>query len=254
MKSQVVDDRVSYSFLGPGGEIALHVPSTVQIRDTGRRFCVSCGRQSGKLFGQGFCYPCFKNSPENAECIIRPELCRAHLGEGRDPDWERRHHNQPHHVYLANSGGLKVGVTRETQVPTRWIDQGASSAAVLATTPNRYWSGVIEVELKQFLSDKTNWQRMLKGQDPDIDLSDIHHRVQALSRPEWAGFLHMEAEVVTLRYPVIQYPESVKSIKLDTSPTITGELAGIRGQYLMFTDNRVLNIRNHSGYEVELTV
>lgn len=132
--------------------------------------CVSCGRLTKKGFGQGFCYPCFANSPDNAECILRPELCEGHLGGGRDPEWEQKHHVQPHYVYLALSSGLKVGITRGTQIPTRWIDQGASSAIILAEVPYRRLSGEIEVTLKEFYNDKTNWQRMLKNQVLDADL------------------------------------------------------------------------------------
>lgn len=254
MLTTLTENKVSYAFGSPSGPIAITGQSQVRIKDTGRRLCVSCDRLVPKLFGQGFCYPCFKNSPDNAECIIRPELCRAHIGEGRDPEWEERNHNQPHCVYLANSGGLKVGVTRTTQIPTRWMDQGACAAIVLATTPNRYLAGVIEVEMKQFFNDKTNWQKMLKGLDPELDLADVHQKTQSLTRPEWHDYIHPEGTIQTVKYPVTRYPDTIKSTKLDNFPTITGILMGIRGQYLIFDDNRVLNVRNHSGYEVELTI
>src|SRR3972149_10601342 len=124
--------------------------------------CISCGRRTKTSFAQGFCYPCFISSPEVSECIIRPELCQAHNGIGRDMEWERKHHLQEHFVYMAHTSGIKVGVTRSTQVPTRWIDQGASEAILFAKTPNRYLAGCIEVCLKKHVSDKTQWQRMLK--------------------------------------------------------------------------------------------
>ena len=120
----------------------------VKINYTGRINCINCGRVTKKSFAQGFCYPCFMNAPQNAECIVRPELCEAHIGKGRDPDWEEDNHNQPHVVYLAISTGIKIGVTRSTQVPYRWIDQGAWKAVKLAETENRYQAGLIEVDFE----------------------------------------------------------------------------------------------------------
>ncbi len=123
--------------------------------------CVSCGRGVTKFYGQGFCFPCFRDAPEASECIVRPELCRAHLGEGRDPAWERDHHDTEHFVYLSHTGGIKVGVTRGTQVPVRWIDQGAVLALPIARTPYRQLAGAIEVALKAHFADRTNWRKML---------------------------------------------------------------------------------------------
>lgn len=254
MMTSLINNEVNYSINAIDQDLAITPNMSIEIQDTGRRYCVSCNRSVSRLFAQGFCYPCFQNSPENSECIIRPELCQAHHGKGRDPEWETRNHNQPHHVYLANSGGLKVGVTRSTQVPTRWMDQGASEAVILANTPNRYLAGIIEVHFKSLLSDKTNWQRMLKGLDPSLDLQAIYTDIQTQMPEEWKNYLATDYVYQQLIYPVIEYPLKVKSIKLDTSPSISGELIGIRGQYLIFKDNRVLNIRNHSSYEVELTV
>src|SRR5690554_2826808 len=143
----------------------------ISIHFTHNIFCKKCGNKTKTSFNQGFCYDCFKNAPESAECIIRPELCRAHLGEGRDVEWEERNHNQPHIVYLAASDVVKVGVTRGTQIPTRWIDQGANEAIKLAETPNRYLAGVLEVALKSEFTDKTNWRKMLRNEvDESIDL------------------------------------------------------------------------------------
>ena len=110
-------------------------------------YCCVCGQKIKKSFFQGFCYPCFQSSAEASECIIRPELCRAHLGCGRDVEWEKRNHDQPHFVYLAVSSGLKVGVTRKTYLVNRWMDQGASFGIRFAEVPNRYTAGLIEVAL-----------------------------------------------------------------------------------------------------------
>ena len=213
--------------------------------------CIACGRTTKKSFAQGFCFPCMRNSPMNSECIIRPELCRGHLGEGRDLEWERENHVREHIVYLAVSSDVKVGVTRGDQLPTRWIDQGASSAVVLARTPHRAAAGQIEVALKAAFTDRTSWQKMLKNdvlENPDWEaaraLAEKHVPV------EHQAYLQEQEEILELHYPVQQYPEKVKSLSFDKTVMVEGVLLGIKGQYLLFDENRVLNIRKHSGYEL----
>jgi hypothetical protein len=177
------------------------------------------------------------------------------LGEGRDPDWEEKHHNVPHIVYLAATDAVKVGVTRATQVPTRWIDQGAAQAIILAETPNRYEAGMLEVALKDFFTDKTNWQRMLKNETDDtIDLVDEKWRLHDELPSDLTTHFSEEDDVLSLKYPVEMYPEKVKSIGLDKTPSFNAVLKGIRGQYLMFEGGMVMNIRKHTGYTVQLTV
>lgn len=221
---------------------------------TGIINCTKCSKITKKSFGDGFCYSCFISAPEAAECIIRPELCRAHLGEGRDPEWEERNHNQPHVVYLAASSAVKVGITRETQIPTRWIDQGASSAIVLARTSNRYEAGVIEVALKDFYIDKTHWQKMLKNEiDGDVDLEDEKWSLEEQLPSDIAEFISDDSEVWHINYPVITYPKTVKSLSFEKTPKICGILTGIKGQYLIFEDGSVFNVRKHSGYYVEIS-
>ena len=208
-----------------------------------------------KSFAQGFCFPCFKNAPENSPCIIRPELCEGHLGKGRDAEWEENHHVQPHVVYLALSSGLKVGVTRGNQVPTRWIDQGATQAIRLAETPHRQLAGAIEVVLKDYMSDKTNWQRMLKNQIAEgIDLLKEKQKAKALLSGDLQQYISEKNDVFTFNYPVDSYPLKVKSVNFDKLPEIEGKLKGIKGQYLIFMDNRVLNIRRHTGYFITLSI
>ncbi|MEX1192182.1 MAG: DUF2797 domain-containing protein [Brumimicrobium sp.] len=219
----------------------------------GTIICKSCGRKTKTSFNQGFCYPCFKNAPESAECIIKPELCRAHLGEGRDVGWEERNHNQPHFVYLAATDVIKIGVTRATQIPTRWIDQGASYAIRLAETPNRYLAGVLEVALKSEFTDKTNWRKMLKNEiDNNLDLEETKWELEELLPDDLTEYFSDEDEVTNINYPVLQYPVKVKSIGLDKIPVISGKLLGIKGQYFLFDGDRVMNIRKHTGYKVLL--
>jgi len=250
----VIGNPINYSLL-LHEEVHLNqlIGKEVQLLWTGRINCRKCNKEIKKTFGEGFCYECFVTAPEAAECILRPELCKAHLGIGRDPEWEQKNHNQPHVVYLAASSAIKVGITRLTQVPTRWIDQGASEAIIIAETPNRYEAGRIEVELKSLYTDKTSWQRMLKNEiDESIDLEEEKWQLEEQMPADITDFFTEDDEVVELHYPVIEYPTKVKSIKLDREPEFKAVLKGIKGQYLIFDEGRVMNIRSHTGYFVQL--
>lgn len=216
--------------------------------------CIVCGSKTKTSFAQGFCYPCFINSPEVSECIIRPELCQAHNGIGRDMEWERKHHLQEHFVYMAHTSGIKVGVTRSTQVPARWIDQGASEAILLAKTPNRYLAGCIEVCLKKHVSDKTQWQRMLAETRCTASLINEKSKMADLLPDEFREYLSEDNTITAIKYPVIKYPEKVKSVNFDSHPEISGMLNGIKGQYLLLDNDRVLNIRRHTGYVISIYV
>lgn len=221
----------------------------------GRIVCPVCHSETKKSFGDGLCYSCFVTAPEAAECILRPELCTAHLGGGRDPQWEQDHHNQPHVVYLAASDVVKVGVTRATQVPNRWIDQGAWAAIRLAETPNRYEAGMLEVALKEFFTDKTNWQRMLKNEvDETIDLEEEKWSLHEQLPADLTTYYSENDEIITIEYPVTEYPTKVTSMSFDKTDLIEGTLVGLKGQYLLFEGGKVLNIRKHTGYDVTLTV
>lgn len=250
-----LDDDVTYSLhLSESISMNDFIGQTISLSWNGIIICAICEKQTKKSFGDGLCYNCFANAPQAAECIIRPELCRAHLGEGRDPEWEEAHHNQPHVVYLAASDCVKVGVTRDTQIPTRWIDQGASSAIRLAETPNRFEAGRLEVELKQFFTDKTNWQRMLKNEvDESIDLVEEKWTLHDQLPADLTAYFSENDEVMEINYPVLEFPEKVKSMSFDKTPEISGKLMGIKGQYLMFDGGRVMNIRRHIGYFVKIS-
>jgi len=229
------------------------VGNELKLTWNGQIFCSSCGKITKKSFGDGFCYPCFMSAPEAAPCIIRPELCRAHLGEGRNSEWELRNHNVPHVVYLAASDIVKVGITRGEQVPTRWIDQGASAAIRLAETPNRYEAGILEVALKDFFADKTNWQRMLKNEiDEQIDLVEEKWNLHDQLPSDLTHYFSENDEVTEIHYPVLEFPQKVKSLSFDKTPVVQSKLMGIKGQYLIFSGGEVLNIRKHTGYRVGL--
>jgi len=217
--------------------------------------CIACGRKTNKSFSQGFCYPCFINAPETSECILRPQLCLAHEGISRDMEWAEDHCLKDHFVYLAISSGVKVGVTRSAQIPTRWIDQGAWQAIKLAKTPNRYLAGLIEVSLKEHISDRTQWQRMLKNQLIEgVDLLNKKKEMLEHLSNELRKYEYPENEITEITYPVNEYPEKVKSVSFDKLYEIEGRLWGIKGQYLIFDDGTVLNIRKHNGYKVSLEI
>ncbi len=254
MKSHL-DDPVTYHL--PLGDVDIPLNpllgTPIRLSFDGEIHCLSCGRQIRKSYGQGYCYPCFINGPENSECIIRPELCRAHEGQGRDPVWEREHHLQPHVVYLAVSSHLKVGVTSAGETRTRWVDQGAYQAILLAETPNRYLAGLIEVAMKAYVSDRTGWQKMLKEQEPaHVDLVTRKHDLGARLDPDLRRYVSDDDRITTIHYPVLEPPRKVKSLSFDKTPVIQGTLTGIKGQYLMFDAERVLNVRKHGGYVVAL--
>lgn len=248
-----LDGQVSYALPLLDGplELAPYIGEPFTLRATGVLSCVSCGRRVKKLFAQGFCYPCLTTAPEAAECIVRPELCRAHLGEGRDPEWEREHHDTEHVVYLSYTGAVKVGVTRSTQVPVRWIDQGAVSALIIARVPYRQLAGLIEVDLKRILADRTNWRAMLKRVPPDhAALFAARDQARLALREDLQQHLLMDEVPMDIAYPVLAYPPKVVSISLEKQPVISGRLMGVKGQYLLFEDGRVFNVRNHSGHHV----
>lgn len=226
---------------------------TLRLEFRNRIYCIHCGNLTKKSFAQGYCYPCFIRLPETDACILRPELCQAHLGISRDMEWSEKNCLQDHFVYLAISSGLKVGVTRASQIPTRWIDQGAWKAIKIAMTPNRYLAGMIETELKKHFADKTNWRDMLRNKlDTGSDLLEGKAKAYDLIAEDLKKYFIENDEIQEFHYPVRAYPEKVKSFSFDKENRIEGILVGIKGQYLIFKDGRVLNIRKHNGYLVTI--
>lgn len=226
----------------------------VTLHFSGLITCVGCGRRISKTFFNGYCYPCLKSSPETSECITQPEKCRAHLGEGRDIEWENSHHNQPHVVYLSNTSGVKVGVTSVAHLPMRWIDQGATEAVVIARTPNRYEAGLIEVALKQHISDKTVWQRMLTNDHVEFDLlhfvRELTQKVPDLSQ----DFLSLNESLCRIHYPVLYYHTKIKSLDLEKQSGFSDVCIGIKGQYMIFQSGMAFHVRKYGGYFVKVDV
>ncbi|MEH6765952.1 MAG: DUF2797 domain-containing protein [Aequorivita antarctica] len=216
--------------------------------------CLNCGLQK-KIYRQGFCYDCFYEIPQAADWIINPELSKAHLGiEDRDLAYEEKVQLQPHVVYLANSSSVKVGVTRKSQIPTRWIDQGAHEAIEIVEVPNRYLAGITEMALKAHVSDKTNWRSMLKNDLKDEDLVEWRNKLKQFIPAEAVDYYLENNSETNLQFPVLKYPEKPKSLNLEKTPFYEGILKGIKGQYLIFDDDTVFNIRGNEGYVVSIVV
>lgn len=216
--------------------------------------CLNC-KKNKKIYRQGYCYDCFFEIPQAADWIMKPELSKAHLGiEDRDLEYEEKVQLKPHIVYLANSSNVKVGVTRKTQIPTRWIDQGAHEAIEIVEVPNRYLAGITEVALKDYVGDKTNWRTMLKNEIKDENLVEWRDKLRQYI-PEEAQQYFIESNTETnLEFPVLKFPKKLKTLNLTKTPEYTGVLKGIKGQYLIFDDDTVFNVRSNEGFVVTLNV
>lgn len=260
-----LSESVDYQLLVGDEAIGLNAAlgSTVTLRFNGNIFCTHCGRKTNKSFSQGHCYPCFKRLAACDLCIMSPEKCHYDAGTCREPEWGEANCMIDHIVYLANSSAPKVGITRSTQVPTRWIDQGAVQALPIARVQNRRLSGLLEVACKGHISDKTNWRTMLKGEPENVNLSQIRDDVlasagldvQALQNEYGIaaiGLIDNESEQ-KISFPVLEYPSKITSLNAEKTPEIQGTLMGIKGQYLIF-DIGVINIRKYGGYEITAQV
>lgn len=234
---------------------------TIRLDFAGTIHCVACGRETSKSFNQGYCFPCFRKLASCDRCIVSPELCHFHLGTCREPDWGLQHCMQPHVVYLANSSGVKVGITRAGQIPTRWIDQGASQALPMIEVASRRASGLIESALKAHVADRTDWRKMLKGTPEPVDLAkraevllplcqNVLSEAEPAEEPGRPEFL--AAAERAFDYPVLEYPDKVRSINAEKQRCVTGTLLGIKGQYLIL-DTGVINLRKYAGYRVSFS-
>lgn len=235
---------------------------TISIEHIGDIHCIHCGRRTKKSFSQGYCYPCFSKLPQCDTCIMSPEKCHFHHGTCRDPEWGEKYCFTDHFVYLSNTSGVKVGITRGTQLPTRWIDQGATQGLPIFRVQTRYQAGLIEDCIREHIADKTHWQKMLKGNSDSVDLHSLRDELMAKSE-DGLEFLEQEhglqalqrlynENITEIKFPVEQFPEKVKSLNLDKQPLVEGVLQGIKGQYLIM-DTGVINIRKFTAYNVKFT-
>ena len=249
-------DVVQYSLKINGEKHVMNdlIGSQIKLTWNGEVICI-CGRRDTKFYRSGFCYTCYWEAPQASQSIFKPELCTADLGiEERDLEWEKKFQITPHYVYLSNSSGMKVGVTRKNNEVTRWIDQGASQAILLAETPNRRLAGLIEIELKKHVSDKTNWRKMLSGDPPELELGDQKKHYLKYIPDDLKQFIISDDNITELKYPVLTYPKKVKSLRFQKQTIIEGKLLGIKGQYLLLEQDQVFNVRAHQGYLIDILI
>lgn len=266
MRAELSDDgQVKYFFRLSGREMPLAdaLGKRLRLEFSGQIACVHCGTSTNKSFNQGYCFPCFNQLAQCDRCIMSPELCHFHAGTCREPEWGATFCMTDHLVYLSNASGVKVGITRVNQIPTRWIDQGAVEAIPLYRVATRQVSGLVEAAARVHVADKTNWRLMLKNEQPDACLqsaaADLQDKLAPMVRDLQSqfGIQAVQAvrnrESIALSYPVLQYPDKVSTLNPEKTPVITGQLQGIKGQYLIL-DSGVINIRKFSGYELALSV
>lgn len=257
---QPVGHPVEYQLRLGDDYVALNplIGQPVSIEFDGVIRCINCDRVTKKSFSQGFCFPCMRKLAACDSCIMSPEKCHFHLGTCREPEWGIANCMVEHVVYLANSSGLKVGITRGTQVPTRWIDQGAVDAIPMLRVATRQLSGLVEVACKAYVADRTNWRTMLKGETTELDLAAERDKLLALVADDLDALRAehgadsiraVQEPSLGLSYPVDVWPEKIKTHNLDKTPSVSGVLQGVKGQYLIL-DTGVINIRKYTGYQV----
>ena len=227
------------------------VGKEIRISFSSKKLCLGCQCTiRGRTYSQGYCYSCFISLPQTDMCMLKPEQCHYQQGTCRDSKWGEKNCFVPHYLYLANTGSLKIGITRN--LPTRWIDQGASQAAVIGIFPSRFEVGKAEKKLSQILKDKTSWQGMLKAQPKEINLLDSYKLIYNYLNAQERRFLKHPEKSYKFIYPIQSYPQKITSLKLDRCVFINQVLCGIKGQYLIF-ENQVINLRAHGGYEIEFS-
>lgn len=261
MSAQLGDPVVQYAFRLGEGQVAVNplLGRRIRLEFLGAIHCSHCGRKTSKSFAQGYCYPCFTKLAQCDSCIMSPERCHYEAGTCREPAWGESFCMTDHVVYLANSSGIKVGITRATQVPTRWIDQGARQALPIMRVATRQQSGLVEDLLRSQVADRTNWRALLKGEAEALDLPAVREAIFEACDAGIQGLQQRfglqsvqkleDVEPLEIRYPVEAYPTKVVSLDLDKTPVVEGTLRGIKGQYLIL-DTGVINIRKFTAYQV----
>ncbi|MGR6859892.1 DUF2797 domain-containing protein [Aliivibrio salmonicida] len=263
MRASLLDGAVQYRLPVGEKEIELNalIGKTLTLTHTGNIFCCSCGKKTKKSYSQGHCFVCMKKLASCDMCIMKPETCHFAEGTCREPQWGEENCFVDHYVYLSNTSSIKVGITRHTQIPTRWIDQGATQGLPIAKVKNRLISGLVEIELAKLIADKTNWRTLLKGNNEPLALKEA--ALELLPQVEEA-IAKIQAEhgddsvelldesILDIAFPVNEFPIKIISHNFDKNPEVTGVLNGIKGQYLLF-DTGVINIRKFGSYEVTVT-
>lgn len=255
------DTSVSYQLVLGEESVSMnaYLGQSIRLTFTGLINCIHCGRKTKKSFAQGYCFPCMQTLAQCDQCIMSPERCHFDAGTCREPDWAEKHCMTDHIVYLSNTTAAKVGLTRETQIPTRWIDQGAEQALPIMRVKTRQQAGFIEDALRQHVPDKTNWRNMLKASAEPINLAALRDELFASCEQQIAAiqtrfgqenFSQLpDQPVVAIQFPVQKHPVKVSSLNMDKNPIVEGVLEGIKGQYLIF-DTGVINLRKYTGYQI----
>ncbi len=204
------------------------IGQTLRLEFLGAINCSHCQRPTKKSFAQGYCWPCFSKLPQCDTCMMSPEKCHYDAGTCRDPEWAQDFCMTDHFVYLANSTGVKVGITRGTQLPTRWLDQGAIQAVPIFRVATRQQSGFVEDVLRSQVADRTNWRTLLKGDVEPIDLLAIREQLMdsceqpLLDLQQRFGLQAIQpitdVDVLDIAYPVEAYPAKITSYNLDKNP------------------------------------
>ncbi len=258
------DGTVNYRMVVGEQEVELNslIGKHLTLHYSGHIDCQHCGRKTKKSYSQGYCFPCMQKLAQCDMCIMKPETCHFEKGTCREPQWGESNCMIPHYVYLANTSGLKVGITRHTQIPTRWIDQGATQALPIFKVSTRLQSGLVEIALAEFIADKTNWRAMLKGSAEALDLKAIAAELKPKIAEKLANVslkygadavTELDEDVVELSFPVQQYLTKISSFNFDKTAEVSGTLVGIKGQYLIF-ETGVINMRKFTSYHVSLQV
>ena len=260
-----LDAPAQYSFRLDDEQHALNqlIGQTLRLEVLGAINCTHCDRSIKKSFSQGYCWPCFTTLARCDSCMMSPEKCHFDAGTCREPEWAQDFCMTDHFVYLANSTGVKVGITRGTQLPTRWLDQGAIQAVPIFRVATRQQSGFVEDALRSQVGDRTNWRALLKGDVEPVDLLQIREQLMEScaesldALQERFGLQAIQpitdVAVLDITYPVEAYPKKISSFNLDKNPIAEGTLIGIKGQYLMF-DTGVINIRKYTAYQLSVSV
>ncbi|WGW01614.1 DUF2797 domain-containing protein [Vibrio sp. YMD68] len=239
-----------------------YIGKTITLTHTGNIFCSSCGKKTKKSYSQGHCFVCMKKLASCDMCIMKPETCHYEQGTCREPQWGEENCMVDHFVYLSNTSSIKVGITRHSQIPTRWIDQGATQGLPIFKVKTRHISGLIEIELAKHIGDKTNWRTLLKQDGDDLPLEQhfqellplVQSKIDEIKQQYGDDSIEvLNGEITSLSYPVLEHPVKITSHNFDKNPEVTGVLKGIKGQYLIF-DTGVINIRKFTSYEVELGI
>lgn len=263
MRASLLDGAVQYRLPVGEEEVELNalIGKTLTLTHTGNIFCCSCGKKTKKSYSQGHCFVCMKKLASCDMCIMKPETCHFAEGTCREPQWGEDNCFVDHYVYLSNTSSIKVGITRHTQIPTRWIDQGATQGLPIAKVKNRLISGLVEIELAKLIADKTNWRTLLKGNNEPLALKEaalellpqVEEAISKIQTEHGEDSVELlDENILDITFPVNEFPTKIISHNFDKNPEVTGVLNGIKGQYLLF-DTGVINIRKFGSYEVSVT-